>query len=909
MSESNHQSPLVTVTVDDANYQMREGENLLQALLKQGLELPYFCWHPALEVAGSCRQCALMVYQDEADTRGRLMMACTLTARDGLRIALEAPPAKEFRSGVVEMLMTNHPHDCPVCEEAGECHLQDMTMLNGHVNRRYPGTKRTHRNQQLGPFINHEMNRCIACYRCQRFYQDYAGGRDLTVFSSRNQVYFGRYEDGTLESNFSGNLVEICPTGVFTDKSFSEIYKRKWDLRYAPSICGHCSLGCNTTPGEYDHRVRRIQNRYHGAVNGHFLCDLGRFAGRFNNSERRTEAARIDQHPVTIGEGITQLQQLLDKYQGQLLGVGSPRANIEANFVLQDLVGHQHFHPGLADEQLPLVARVTRLYHDFGPAASLADIECADHLLVVGEDIGQSAPRLMLAARQIGSGPRPRIAQTAVAGNEFEADAELSFFGAPAAQATWLTQLQRAIEQQQSLEPSWQTWCDDWLNAERPVVISGTSHDSPALLDALHGLVGAVNTARQARDKAPLTLALVTEDCNTLGVSQLCPQPPRPLMEMVDDYQPKLLVILETDLHRHFSTQQIATLRQQVEAWVVLDTLESETGRLADLQLATTSLVESNGTLVNYEGRLQRHIAVHDVSDRRLPAWQWLNRASLPADAQPDNSELARQLARSWPHWQPITGLWPHNAADFRLARQPHRASSRCAEHANISVHEPRPPAPQDDPYSFSMEASAAPAQIPVRQLDEDPLMPDRLGSESSMPPPTACAGAQPAAPLAFTWQPGWNSLQGQLQRDQQPHDVFLAIQCPSTPAALPAEPAPAGDELLLVRLRRLYCSDELSQASPPIARRATGRQLLISDALAERLQLPGDQPITLQLPGGPLSVAWQRDPRLADQVIALADGPGSDGRPLRPWPRVIKAVALSAETDPDQLTGANNDH
>jgi ferredoxin len=134
--------------------------------------------------------------------------------------------------------MTNHPHDCPVCEEGGHCHLQDMTVMTGHDKRRYRFTKRTHQNQDLGPFISHEMNRCIACYRCVRYYKDYAGGEDLGVYGAHDNVYFGR-ADGRhcLESEFSGNLTEVCPTGVFTDKTHSERYNRKWDMQFAPSIC------------------------------------------------------------------------------------------------------------------------------------------------------------------------------------------------------------------------------------------------------------------------------------------------------------------------------------------------------------------------------------------------------------------------------------------------------------------------------------------------------------------------------------------------------------------------------------------------------------------------------------------------------------------------------------------------
>ncbi len=138
-----------------------------------------------------------------------------------------------------------------------------------------------------GPFITHEMNRCIQCYRCVRFYRDYAGGRDLNAFASANHVFFGRHEDGTLESVFSGNLVEVCPTGVFTDKTLARHYIRKWDLQTAPSLCVHCSLGCNTIPGERNGFLRRIVNRFNSQVNGYFLCDRGRFGYEFVNNARR----------------------------------------------------------------------------------------------------------------------------------------------------------------------------------------------------------------------------------------------------------------------------------------------------------------------------------------------------------------------------------------------------------------------------------------------------------------------------------------------------------------------------------------------------------------------------------------------------------------------------------------------
>jgi NADH-quinone oxidoreductase subunit G len=145
---------MATIHVDGKEYEVNGADNLLEACLSLGLDIPYFCWHPALGSVGACRQCAVKQYQNAEDTRGRLVMSCMTPASDGTFISIDDEEAKQFRESVVEWLMTNHPHDCPVCEEGGNCHLQDMTVMTGHSFRRYRFTKRTHRNQDLGPFIS-----------------------------------------------------------------------------------------------------------------------------------------------------------------------------------------------------------------------------------------------------------------------------------------------------------------------------------------------------------------------------------------------------------------------------------------------------------------------------------------------------------------------------------------------------------------------------------------------------------------------------------------------------------------------------------------------------------------------------------------------------------------------------------
>ena len=393
---------MANIKIDGQDITANPQDNLLQVCLSHGFDLPYFCWHPALGSVGACRQCAVKQFANPDDKTGKIVMACMTPATDATRISISDPEAKAFRASVIEWMMTNHPHDCPVCEEGGECHLQDMTVMTGHAYRRYRYTKRTHRNQYLGPFIKHEMNRCIACYRCVRFYRDYAGGHDLDVYAAHNDVYFGREADGALESEFSGNLVEVCPTGVFTDKTLSSAYNRKWDMRSLPSVCVHCGVGCNTNVSERAGQVRRILNRFNGAVNGYFLCDRGRFGYGFANASNRPRTAHIRARggaatQVTKNEVLDKLGKLLKT--GKIIGIGSPRASLEANFALRTLVGAEAFYSGISAQDAECLATIIDILRVV-KTPTLHEVEAADAILVLGEDIANTAPRVALALQQ-----------------------------------------------------------------------------------------------------------------------------------------------------------------------------------------------------------------------------------------------------------------------------------------------------------------------------------------------------------------------------------------------------------------------------------------------------------------------------------------------------------------------------
>jgi NADH-quinone oxidoreductase subunit G len=354
---------------------------------------------------GACRLCAVKKYAGTEDKKGHIVMSCMEEVVDGMIISVKDPEVKAFRASVLESLMISHPHDCPVCDEGGECHLQDMMVMTGHTYRRYAFKKQTFFNQDLGPFVNHEMNRCIQCYRCVRFYRNYAGGKDLNVYGSANHIYFGRQKDGVLENEFSGNLVEVCPTGVFTDKTLKNNYARKWDLTNAPSVCVHCSLGCNTILGTRYGSVRRVLSRYNGSVNGFFLCDRGRFGYEFINNPGRIRQVQFksDKEKKT---GESTLQSSLPWIStavtsNKMIGIGSPRASLEANHALSVLVGKKNFYHGISGDDQNLVKKAIQILSSgIAHAPSLKEIENCDTILILGEDVTNTAPMIALAVRQ-----------------------------------------------------------------------------------------------------------------------------------------------------------------------------------------------------------------------------------------------------------------------------------------------------------------------------------------------------------------------------------------------------------------------------------------------------------------------------------------------------------------------------
>lgn len=725
------------ITVDGVPIDIDGSNNLLAACLSARLDLPYFCWHPSLGSVGACRQCAVTVYKDDQDSIGQTVMACMTAATPGMIVSLKDQKSQSIRKSVIELALTNHPHDCPVCEVGGDCHLQDMTVMTGHSVRHYDFVKRTHLNQELGPFIKHEMNRCISCYRCVRFYRDYADGTDFGVFGASRNVYFGRAEDGPLESEFAGNLVEVCPTGVFVDKPYATRFARKWDMRAMPSVCPHCAVGCNVTIQEREGEFRRASNRFNAAVNGYFLCDRGRFGIEFVNGQKLASAVRRDGSLVATNDTEARAHLLAILKSNRTIGIGSPRASLESNFMLRTLVGPDHFYAGTSEHQGQIAAMAAKIIADHGvPTASLADVECSDCVVIIGNDPSDIAPRLALAVRQLakvranGAGAvadipdwhadARKIAQTFDRPALFiatslptrldELSAEL-MRGTAEQLIDFCSQIEKLLgdvgEAQFAPESLSGRVAMALRNARRPVIIVGGSAGGADLLAAAANIV---ITSRNRGVDARITMLL--PDVNSLGLALLQPKTLDRVIESSPDGKPVGYIALESDFLRYLSKEGLANIRQGGAQIVVLDHVETSTTQEADVTIRCANFIEASGTVVNAEGRAQLwHQAIFS-DEPAAPAWEILRDCGvigeLIASSDCGNQQsvlelLADQLAMFRACSSMLTAF---NDQAQPTPSLPFRYSGRTAVRAHVDVCEAPPPASSHPSWSSSMEGA-----------------------------------------------------------------------------------------------------------------------------------------------------------------------------------------------------------
>jgi NADH-quinone oxidoreductase subunit G len=324
----------ITLTVEGRQISVPAGTSILEAAKAAGILIPHYCYHPGLPVAGVCRMCLV-----EVEKQPKLAPACATSVAEGQVVHVHSDKALEARKGVLEMLLINHPLDCPICDQAGECELQDYTFKEGRGEGRYREPKRFNPVEDFGGDVVYVANRCILCTRCVRFMEDVAEDPVLNVSERGDRALIGKFEGQDMTHPWAGNVIDLCPVGALLSKD-SLNKARAWEMDRAASVCNGCSQGCNTMIETRDNMVVRLRPRPNDDVNKYFMCDHGRLNYRWMNRQDRVDVPHVR---GSTGMGATDWDGAMQVAAKTLAGkrayvVASPNLSNEALYLLSRLI-------------------------------------------------------------------------------------------------------------------------------------------------------------------------------------------------------------------------------------------------------------------------------------------------------------------------------------------------------------------------------------------------------------------------------------------------------------------------------------------------------------------------------------------------------------------------------------------
>jgi NADH-quinone oxidoreductase subunit G len=406
---------LVNVTIDGAQVSVPKGTTIIEAAKMAGVLVPHYCYHPSLPSPALCRMCLV-----EVEKAPKLMPACVTQVAEGQVVRVDSEKAKKAREGVLELLLINHPLDCPICDQAGECELQDYVFQEGRAGTRYADyAKRYSPVEDFGPDVLYVPNRCILCTRCVRFMEDVAQEPVLNVSERGDRAYIGISSQQRLDHAWSGNVVDLCPVGSLISKDF--LHKaRAWDLDKTASICPGCTQGCNITIDTRDDVVVRLRPRPNLQVNRYFICDYGRMNYRWMNRGDRIEAPLIrdgGRHVATDWDAaLDRLGQLVRGTSGTALILASGRASTESLGLVRRMLDRLKVTAAIQvpiGEEAPLAAvpnlalRPERAANLVGAqllgyttdwASALRELAGAGLIIILDADLSQADQEMIAAA-------------------------------------------------------------------------------------------------------------------------------------------------------------------------------------------------------------------------------------------------------------------------------------------------------------------------------------------------------------------------------------------------------------------------------------------------------------------------------------------------------------------------------
>ncbi|MEV6803644.1 NADH-quinone oxidoreductase subunit G [Streptomyces sp. NPDC051132] len=628
---------LVTLTIDGIEISVPKGTLVIRAAEQLGIEIPRFCDHPLLDPAGACRQCIV-----EVEGQRKPMASCTITCTDGMVVKthLTSPVAEKAQHGVMELLLINHPLDCPVCDKGGECPLQNQAMSHGNAESRFEGRKRTYEKPvPISTQVLLDRERCVLCARCTRFSQQIAGDPMIELVERGALQQVGTGEGDPFESYFSGNTIQICPVGALTSAAY-RFRSRPFDLVSSPSVCEHCSGGCATRT---DHRRGKVMRRLAAAdpeVNEEWICDKGRFAFRYAQTRDRLETPLVRNadgvlEPASWPEALQAAARGLTAARSRAAVLTGGRLTVEDAYAYtkfarvaldtNDIDFRARVHSG--EEADFLASRVAGHGRDLdGSGVTYTSLEKAPAVLLVGFESEEEAPGVFLRLRKAWRKHRQRVFAVAThATRGLEKAGGTLLPAAPGTETEWLEALASGLGLE---EPG--TLAAEALRAEGAVIVVG---------ERLAGVPGGLTAAARAATATGAGLVWIPRRAGERGAVEAGALPsllpggrpatdPRAraevaavwgLAELPAGYGRDTGQIVEAAAAGELSALVVAGVEvadlpdpararaalENVGFLVSLELRPSEVTEHADVVLPVAAVAEKAGSFLNWEGRVR----------------------------------------------------------------------------------------------------------------------------------------------------------------------------------------------------------------------------------------------------------------------------------------------------------------
>jgi len=394
---------MLKIDIDGRELEVLEGSTIMDAANRAGIFVPHFCYHRKLSIAANCRMCLVQV-----EKAPKPLPACATPVTNGMKVWTHSEQAVDAQTGVMEFLLINHPLDCPICDQGGECQLQDLAVGYGASGSRYDEEKRVVVNKNLGPLISTDMTRCIHCTRCVRFGTEIAGIMELGMIGRGEHAEIITFVGKTVDSELSGNVIDLCPVGALTSKPF-RYTARPWELVRRPSVSPHCGLGANLTMQVKQNRVMRVLPRENEAINECWLSDKDRFSYEGLNSPQRLARPMLKRDGtwaevewrVALEYVASELRRVRETHGPAAIGaLATPHQTLEELYLLQKLVR------GLGSGNVDFRLRQSDFSADERLAGApwlgmkIAEVGQLDRVLVIGSTLRKDHPLLAHRLRQ-----------------------------------------------------------------------------------------------------------------------------------------------------------------------------------------------------------------------------------------------------------------------------------------------------------------------------------------------------------------------------------------------------------------------------------------------------------------------------------------------------------------------------